>query len=134
MFYRSGYFESACDRPISNRIEIDSLLSESLPEQNVQTSQIDQTTTASTNIDQDVTDNSNLDNYFLSYEELIDVLPAVGDTAMSAYMQTNDANIDTIKNNLKRQLVSELTAFSIRIIYVYMRHNLKIAALRYRVF
>ncbi len=85
----------------SDKILIDSILSENLSESNTQTNQLCQTTfTTSANIHNNVTDKCNLDNDFLSFEELMDFLPLNAGNVAPTYAQT-DRNINTVSNDRK---------------------------------
>jgi hypothetical protein len=76
---------------------IDSIANDHLSESNKQTSQHYQTTPALTHIYRNVTDNCTVDNCFLSFEELMDILPSTTVNAEPTYRQ-DDENIDTVSN------------------------------------
>lgn len=59
-----------------------------------------------------VSNSCDLDDYFLPYEELLDILPSTPRAAASTRMEQD--NTTKLKNNdLKRRAVSKFTAFPV---------------------
>jgi hypothetical protein len=81
---------------------MDSILNEALFEPDTPTSQLYQSITTPSNIHQNITNDWNIDDYFFPLEDEMNLPPSTTDTV---------ENVNTVRNYLKRQLISELLFF-----------------------
>jgi len=63
-----------------------------------------------TNIHENVTNNCNIDNYFLSFEEIMDLLPSTTDNLPLTYKQL-DQNIDTVSKEKDEHIIITIHVF-----------------------
>jgi hypothetical protein len=91
--FRQGNFRNGSEQKTLDIALIDTVWNEHMSELNTRISESYNTIVTSTNIHENITD-----NYFLPYEELMDLLLSPAETIESTYKH-DEKNIDTVRND-----------------------------------